>query len=301
MTAVSRIHSRRLPPRPARHCWLALLLLGAMPTSAACLTDAEVVALMSAYDAGTPAANPGPASLADGECSRAKFNQLLQHRLGSPIGYKAGLTNAALQRRFHHNEPVRGTLYAPMLLADGATVDASFGARPMFEADLLVRVSSAAVNQADNPLEVLAAIDQLIPFIELPDLLVADPSTLDGVAITAINVGARLGVAGTPLPVQTSAAFAQQLRDMQVVLRGDGVELDRGQGSDILGHPLNAVIWLARDLARQGKALQPGDLVSLGSFSSLRPPRPGLAVEVEYLGLPGNPLVHVNFRNSPAP
>jgi 2-keto-4-pentenoate hydratase len=216
--------------------------------------------------------------------------------LGAPAGYKAGLTNPAVQRRFKYDSPVRGTLYGPMLLQDGATVETAFGARPLFEADLLVRISSTNVNSATTPAEVLEGIDQLIPFIELPDLLVEDPAALDGVAITAINVGARLGVTGTPLPVQATAAFNRMLRDMQVIVHGDGIELDRGLGSDVLGHPLNAVIWLARDLARQGAALQPGDLVSLGSFSRLLPPQPGLAVAVEYLGLPGNPVVTVNFR-----
>lgn len=100
---------------------------------------------------------------------------------------------------------------------------------------------------------------------------------------------------GTPVPVQATDAYARMLGDMQVIVRGDGIELDRGRGSDVLEHPLNAVIWLARDLARQGEALQPGDLVSLGSFSRLLPPQPGLAVEVEYLGLPGNPVVTLTF------
>jgi 2-keto-4-pentenoate hydratase len=53
---------------------------------------------------------------------------------------------------------------------------------------------------------------------------------------------------------------------------------------------------LAKDLALQGKALKPGDLVSLGSFSRLMPPKAGLEVEVEYLGLPGSPRVAMAFR-----
>ena len=295
MRAGAGLAAGRLICRLGWLCWLLALVLAA-PARAACLSDAEVAALFAAWENRAPAANPVLSSPADGECSRAKFNKLLQQKLGAPAGYKAGLTNPAVQRRFKYDSPVRGTLYGPMLLQDGATVETAFGARPLFEADLLVRISSTNVNSATTPAEVLEGIDQLIPFIELPDLLVEDPAALDGVAITAINVGARLGVTGTPLPVQATAAFNRMLRDMQVIVRGDGIELDRGLGSDVLGHPLNAVIWLARDLARQGVALQPGDLVSLGSFSRLLPPQPGLAVAVEYLGLPGNPVVTVNFR-----
>ena len=64
----------------------------------------------------------------------------------------------------------------------------------------------------------------------------------------------------------------------------------------MLGHPLNAVVWLARDLARNGQALKVGDLVSLGSFSKLMPPKPGLQVEVVYNGMTGTPIVSVDVK-----
>jgi len=105
-----------------------------------------------------------------------------------------------------------------------------------------------------------------------------------------------VGVMGAPISVQRDADFANSLRDMVTVVKSDGAELDRGKGSDVLGHPLAAVVWLAEDLARSGRTLKPGDLISLGSFSKLLPPRPGLAVEVQYVGLPGNPSVSVRFK-----
>ena len=276
---------------------LALAASFAPAASAACLTDLEAAALVANYMAKTPAANPEGLSKEDGECSRAKVNKFLAQQIGATqVGYKAGLTNPAVQKRFNASAPVWGTLYAPMLLKDGATVEAKFGARPLFEADMLVRISSANVNQAKTPEQVLQNIDQVIPFIELPDLVVAAPPKLNGAAIAAINVGARLGVMGAPMAAQPTAAFSDALRDMVVVVKGDGAELDKGKGSDVLEHPLNAVVWLVEDLAKQGVKLKKGDLISLGSFSKLMPPKPGLKVEVEYQGLPGNPVVKVNFR-----
>ena len=274
--------------------------LVAVPAHAACMTDAQVTALFDAYNRAEPAANPDELSAADGECSRAKFNRMLGLQLGEPVGYKAGLTNPAVQKRFNASAPVWGTLYGPMLLPNGARVAANFGARALFEADLLVRVSSQAVNQARSPQDVMASIDQVIPFIELPDLVVQAPGKLNGAAITAINVGARLGVLGTPLAVPTTRAerFALQdaLRDMTAIVSVDGTEADRGKGSDVLEHPLNAVVWLVQDMARHGVALKVGDVVSLGSFSRLLPPKPGIAVEVVYWGLPGTPKVQVSFK-----
>ena len=63
-----------------------------------------------------------------------------------------------------------------------------------------------------------------------------------------------------------------------------------------LGNPLNAAIWLAQDLARAGLPLKRGDLLSLGSFTKLTPPKPGLVVTARYEGLPGNPQVVVKFK-----
>lgn len=284
--------------------WLAAGLLSvASVTSAqaACLDDAQVAELASHYLAKTPAPNFAAMNDADGACTRAKLNAALAPRLGAVVGYKAGLTNPAVQKRFQTDKPVWGVLYAGMVQPNGATLPAAFGARPLFEADMLVRVKSAAINQARTPMEVLESIDQVIPFVELPDLLVQAPPQLNGPGVAAINVGARLGVASEPMPVPLTRAeryaLHDALRDMQVVVAdGVGNPLGQGKGSDILDHPLNAVVWLAQALAQEGKALQPGQLVSLGSFSPLLPPKPGLQVLVRYQGLPGAVPVQLSFQ-----
>lgn len=269
----------------------------ALPAAAACLSDAEVATIADSYMAKKPAPNPEGLSDADGACTRAKLNAQLAPKIGGAVvGYKAGLTNPAVQKRFNATAPVWGVLYAPMMLGDGATVDAAFGARPLFEADLLVRISDAAINQAKTPEEAIRSIDQVIPAIELPDLVVEAPPKLNGAAIAAINVGARWFVVGKPIPVDRRIEMLDALQGMKVVVMGGGEDLDAGFGRDVLEHPLNAVIWLAQDLQKNGMALKKGDLVSVGSFSKLMPPKPGMKVEVQYQGLPENPSVTVRFR-----
>ena len=286
---------------PAAKALTALLvapfLTAALPVAAACLDDAQTAALVANYVNKKPSPNPEGLSDADGACSRAKFNQLLAQQTGDKVvGYKAGLTNPAVQKRFNASAPVWGALYAPMLLQDGATVDAAFGARPLFEADLLVRVSSDGINQAKTPEQVLQHIDQVIPAIELPDLMVEAPPKLNGAAVAAINVGARYFVLGAPITVKQTQDFADSLASMRVLVMGGGEDMDSGFGRDVLDHPLNAVVWLAQDLQKQGLSLKKGDLVSVGSFSKLMPPKPGLKVEVQYQGLPDNPSVKVSFK-----
>ena len=288
---------------PTKQTLMTVLLAVTCATSASaqCLSDAQVSDLVANYVAKKPAANIEGLSDADGACTRAKVNSLLAQRLGKVVGYKAGLTNPAVQKRFNTDKPVWGKLYEGMVLANGAAVEAAFGARPLFEADMLVRVKSAAINTAKTPAEVLAHIDQVIPFIELPDLVVQAPPQLNGAGVSAINVGARLGVAGAPLAVPAYRAeryaFLQALADMQVSLTdGAGTRLGGGKGSDILEHPLNAVVWLAQALAQEGLAMRPGDLISLGSFSPLLPPKAGLSVTATFEGLPGAEPVRVSFK-----
>jgi 2-keto-4-pentenoate hydratase len=214
---------------------------------------------------------------------------------GRAVGYKAGLTNPAVQKRFGHNSPVRGVLLEKMLLEDGAEVPAKFGAVPVFEADLVVVVRDEGINRAKTPAEVIKHVSAIRPFIELPDLVTAKEQPITGAVLTAINSGARLGVLGKP--IAATPEMADALGKMTVVMRDqDGKELGRAPGAAILGHPLNAVVWLAQDVANSGGKLLAGDILSLGSFSAPTPPKPGMTVTVTYEGLPGNPMVSVRFK-----
>ena len=46
----------------------------------------------------------------------------------------------------------------------------------------------------------------------------------------------------------------------------NGDEAGRGTGADVLGHPHNALAWLANHLAEEGKGLHAGQIVLTGSL-----------------------------------
>jgi 2-keto-4-pentenoate hydratase len=214
---------------------------------------------------------------------------------GKVVGYKAGLTNPAVQKRFGTTSPVRGILLEKMLLDDGAVVPVKFGAIPFFEADLVVVVKDEGINQAKTPADVMKHVASIRPFIELPDLVTAKDQPLTAAVITAFNVGARLGVLGKP--IAPAPEMVDALGKMSVVMRDqDGKELARVPGAAILGHPLNAVVWLADDVAKSGGKLRAGDILSLGSFTPPNFQKAGMTVTVTYEGLPGNPSVSVRFK-----
>jgi 2-keto-4-pentenoate hydratase len=102
---------------------------------------------------------------------------------------------------------------------------------------------------------------------------------------------------GAEIPVNSTPDMVKALADMTVVMTdGSGAKLAEGKGNAVLGSPLNVAIWIARDMAASGTRLKAGDLISVGSFTPLTPPKPGQTVTARYDGLPGNPQVSVSFK-----
>jgi 2-keto-4-pentenoate hydratase len=224
---------------------------------------------------------------------------LLTPKLGRPVGYKVGLTSKAVQESVGATNPVRGVLLRNMMLKDGAKVSAKFGARPIWEPDLIVVVKDAGINQARTPIEIAAHLSEIVAFIELPDRIVAGTEKVDGNLITAINAGARLGVLGERAKIKATAEFVEAVEKMTVTATDQsGAVLARAKGDALLGHPLNPVLWLIEDLAQTGETLKAGDLLSLGSFARPETPKAGQTVEVRYDGLPGGSIkVSVRFTD----
>lgn len=276
----------------------ACSMLAALPSYAACPTDAAIDAYLSDFAQRKPSKGFGnDISLDDAECAKRKIGAKLPRYLGSPVGYKAAFTNPALQQRFGVSGPKWGYMFDRNFIDIIAVLPHDFGARPLYEADLIVEVKDAGLADARTPLEALAHLESVVPFIELPDLMLE--GQFSGSNFIAANVGFRGGVTGAELPVQRTQAFADAMANMTVVMvdeADNGRELGRGQGSAIMGNPLNAAIWLAKELKKEGIVLKKGDLLSLGGFFPPQPTKAGMKIQMRYLGLPGDPAVSVEFN-----
>ncbi|MEO0867956.1 MAG: hydratase [Cyanobacteria bacterium J06642_11] len=255
--------------------------------------DLVAVSLFQHYTSGYPAP-----VLTDGLSSRqidsVHFNFV--RRLssaageeGSVVGYKAALTSAQAQAQMGVQHPLYGFLLENMLLENGASLPITFGSRPHAEGDLMVRVGSADINQAQTDLEFLTALDAVIPFLELPDLVYAADANVNAGALVAVNVGARYGIVGEPVKLTADASGLEQLGNIRVVLNNaQGQFLAEGSSSALLGHPINSVRWLRDTLNSQGLELRSGDLLSLGSVTSLVSLGEGTdieGIEARYFGL----------------
>jgi len=215
---------------------------------------------------------------------RSQLTERLRPELGGIFGYKAALTSAAARERFDADEPVMGILLEGMIRNDGATVSLAEGVQLMVEADLLVRVADAAVNQAQTPGDAFDAIDRVAPFIEIADIVFEPDQLLTSPMLTAANAGARLGVMGPQIPV--AALHREALRTFSVTLLRDGKRAaPEARGTALLGDPMESVLWLARRARERGFALQPGQWLSLGSLTPPQPARAGSSYRAVYRGL----------------
>ena len=276
---------------------LLVSLCGPGLASAACPDDAAVDAYLSDYAKRKISKGFGnDISPADAECAKRKLGQKLRVLMGDPVGYKAAFTNPALQQRFGVDGPKWGFMYNRNMVDIQAVLPADFGARPLVEADFIVEVKDPRLADAKTPLEALGYLESLIPFIELPDLMLE--GQFSGNAMIATNVAFRGGVLGMEIPVQKTQAFLDALATMTVVMTDDaeGKELGRVKGSVLMDNPINAAMWLAQALKKDGIKLKKGDLLSLGGFIPPLPTKPGMKARVQYIGLPGNPQVAVEFN-----
>ncbi len=279
--------------REFRACAIVLWVLCVPPAvQAAMPSTAQIRAVANSYNAKHLAPAFGVSmTIAEAAKVQQRYNLLTERGKGKVVGYKAALTNPIVQKRFGYDKPLRGTLYAAMILSSPARVPAAYGSRPLYEADMVAVVGDAAkVMAATTPLEALQGLQEFRSFIELPDLVFDPGVQLDGPQLLAINAAARLGVLGAPIHLPASSESVQRLADMKVeVVDQTGAVRGGGKGSDTLGNPLNAVLWIADSLRSEGKTLKAGDLLSLGSFSALAPPKAGETITVRYVGLTADP------------
>ena len=69
------------------------------------------------------------------------------------------------------------------------------------------------------------------------------------------------------------------------ITRANGAEVQRGKGSDVLGHPFESLIWLANQLGATGERIEAGQIVMTGSLPLPHWAAQGQRVEISIDGL----------------
>ena len=75
------------------------------------------------------------------------------------------------------------------------------------------------------------------------------------------------------------------LRALQMQMTRQEEVVSKGTGAACLGNPLNAMAWLAGELAHRKRPLRAGDVVLSGALGPMVPVNPGDAFEASIAGL----------------
>lgn len=215
---------------------------------------------------------------------RALHRRLTAAGLGDVIGHKIGCTTPVMQSYLAIDHPCSGGMFASMAYEGHVDLESGNFRRLGVECEIAVRLA-ADLPVAGAPFareSVAARVSTCMAAIELVDDRYHDYRALDTPTLIAddfFNAGCVLGREVADWQPLDLAALAGRM----VI---NGKEAGRGRGSDILGHPFEALAWLANRAAQDGQPLKAGEVVLLGSVVQTVWLLPGdhVSIEIERLG-----------------
>ncbi|CCQ97456.1 2-hydroxyhexa-2,4-dienoate hydratase [[Clostridium] ultunense Esp] len=196
------------------------------------------------------------------------------------VGKKIGLTSKAMQHLLGVNEPDYGHLLDTMEIEAGSRAPWEKLLQPKVEGELAFILKERLKGPGVTTLDVIKAVDQMVPSIEIVDSRIRDwkiklPDTIADNASSGLFL---LGKEKVPL------------RDVDVTEIGmalyvNDTLVNTGVGAAALGNPLYSVAWLANFLGRFDIPLEAGEVVLSGALSAAVEVHPGDRVKVEFADL----------------
>ena len=184
-------------------------------------------------------------------------------RFGPMTGHKIGCTTKVMQEYLKIDHPCAGMVPSTMVHEGTGRHDRKSLVRPGIECEIAVMLAKDMLALPDgyDRVSAAAAVGGAMASIELVDERWTDfrerPSS-SLVADDFFNAGC---VFSAPVAVDPLAMDGLTGR-----LTINGKLIGEGIGRDILGHPMDALAWLAAFRAGRGQPLKAGEFVTLGSI-----------------------------------
>lgn len=199
---------------------------------------------------------------------------------GRVEAWKLGLTSPAKQRQMSVSEPLYGRFLPGSRLERGEALSISSLIQPRVEPEIAFMIGRELGGRGVGVAEVLDATSWVAPALDVLDSRYAGYRfTLPDVI--ADNSSAARYVMGDPVPWD-----GQPLELVGTLLEVNGRMVDTAAGAAVMGHPAEAVAWLVRKLASQGRTLPAASLVLSGSPTAAVAVGPGdhVLASVDRLG-----------------
>ncbi len=225
-----------------------------------------------------------PPSLDDAYRVQAALNDRLGGSLGAVSGRKIGCTTPVMQRYLRIEHPCAGALHAARIFRSPATVPYAAHWRPGVECEIAVRLGRPlpAAEAPFDRADVAAAVESCMAAIEIVDDRYDDFRALDAASLVADDFFSAGAVLGAPISTRSGLDLAALRGTMTI----NDTEVGSGTGADVMGHPFEALAWLANHSAATGRPLSEDDVVLTGSIVETRWVEPGdsVRVAIENLG-----------------
>ncbi len=210
------------------------------------------------------------------EC-QGRFVDLLP---GHPIGYKIACTNAIAQRFLNMPEPFYGRLLSATTSDSPARLAADDFFMRIIESEFAFQFARD-LPPSERPLDrdqISDALAGVLPGIEIVDSRFTSWTTVGAPSLIADNACHGAWVKGALIKDWRRLDLAAQAIELHV----NGSVVQRGSGSAVLGHPLNALQWLVHRLHAQGIGLKAGEYVTTGVTTDIYDAQPGDHIAADF-------------------
>jgi 2-keto-4-pentenoate hydratase len=180
-------------------------------------------------------------------------------------GYKVGFTNIPVREDMGLPDSTYGYLLDTMVLESGGQFQMSELIAPKIECEICFLLKAPLSGKGLATEDVLEATEAVRAAFEICDARIKDWECPypDFFADNGFSARIILGGRGWVSPDEVD------LLNEEVVLTREGRELATGKGEAAMGHPANAVSWLAGKLSDRGRSLKAGELVMTGTLTPI--------------------------------
>ena len=205
-----------------------------------------------------------PADVAEAYRLQFEAERILAAEKGyAPIGWKIGATNAGARANFKLDDQFLGRLYRQMTLASPARLPATAGLYRAYEAEFVLELG-ADLDTTKGPVDaaaVRAATRRVGCAIEMVGGFIPMAPPHGAHSLIADFAGCANWIQGP----MTSDVAGLDLDAASVTFSLDGEAKAQGKGANVDGGPFGATAWLANALAKLGRRLKAGDLITTGT------------------------------------
>lgn len=193
------------------------------------------------------------------------------------VGKKIGLTAKAIREQLNVFEPDYGIITNADFLIPDAPLDLAALIAPRLEPEIVFHIGKDLTKGPVSNWQVMQAVSGVSPSFEIVDSRFGryDFTIFDTIADAASYGRIYVGNTSTPLA-------EVDLSCLGLNLYKNGHLLTTATSAEVMGHPINAVCWLANRLIALGSGLYAGDVILSGSFTSLMPMAAGDVFEAVF-------------------